>query len=492
MKKLKDLNLIQFVPVIFICSMVFQSIFGYTQPVVEPKKKDTGVVEVKADTTKSGEGGLDLNKIKDGTYEGTGTGFRGPVKVSVTVKEHKITEIKIVSNSDDASFFNRASEGVIPLIIERQSLDVDVVSGATYSSKGILAAVKNALTGEVDESSAKGNSLQTKKAKKMAAVKESGNYKDGTFTGTGTGFRGAMKVAVTIKNSRIQKIKVLEKKDDAAYFERAKKGVLSAIIKKQTTNVDAVSGATFSSNGLIEAVRNALKKAEKKQKDPTTEETSTEETNTSLTLDGEYKNGTFKGTGTGFRGEIEASVKIKKNRMVSIQVKNEKDDQSFFERACKVITSMLKLQKADVDVVSGATYSSKGIIQAVNEALKKASKNETTTEEEEENPPKEDEEMKVYTGSAICYPDEDEDFTEYTLTLEIAVKDGTVMAIRNIKGAGDGYMVINDDYIEMAQEGLIPDLLSGKSTKECDAVSGATCSSKAILNAYDDAVSKME
>ena len=57
------------------------------------------------------------------------------VKVSVTVKDHKITAIKVLSNSDDAAFFNRASAGVIKNILAKQSLKVDVVSGATYSSK---------------------------------------------------------------------------------------------------------------------------------------------------------------------------------------------------------------------------------------------------------------------------------------------------------------------------------------------------------------------
>ena len=77
------------------------------------------------------------------------------VKVSVTVKNHKITAIKVLSNSDDAAFFNRASAGVIKNILAKQSLKVDVVSGATYSSNGIIKAVKNALTGEEDKSSAK-------------------------------------------------------------------------------------------------------------------------------------------------------------------------------------------------------------------------------------------------------------------------------------------------------------------------------------------------
>lgn len=67
------------------------------------------------------------------------------VKVSVTVKDHKITAIKVLSNSDDAAFFNRASAGVIKNILAKQSLKVDVVSGATYSSNGIHGSSTKAL-----------------------------------------------------------------------------------------------------------------------------------------------------------------------------------------------------------------------------------------------------------------------------------------------------------------------------------------------------------
>ena len=66
---------------------------------------------------------------------------------------------------------------------------------------------------------------------------------------------------MTIKKNKIKSIKILENHDDAAYFNRAKGILLPLMVKKQSTNVDAVSGATFSSNGIIKAVRNALSKA---------------------------------------------------------------------------------------------------------------------------------------------------------------------------------------------------------------------------------------
>lgn len=83
--------------------------------------------------------------IKDGVYEGTGEGFRGPMTVAVTVEGQLITKVEVTENRDDKQWFDRATAGVIPLIVENQAADVDVVTGATYSSLGIKRAVADAL-----------------------------------------------------------------------------------------------------------------------------------------------------------------------------------------------------------------------------------------------------------------------------------------------------------------------------------------------------------
>lgn len=86
------------------------------------------------------------SKYKNGVYEGSGTGFRnGTTTVSVTIQNDVITNIKILSNDDSPRFFNFASSRIISEIKNSQSADVDTVSGATYSSMGIIDAVQNAL-----------------------------------------------------------------------------------------------------------------------------------------------------------------------------------------------------------------------------------------------------------------------------------------------------------------------------------------------------------
>lgn len=86
------------------------------------------------------------SKYKNGIYEGSGTGFRnGTTTVSVTIQNDVITNIKILSNEDSPRFFNFASSQIISELTNAHSANVDTVSGATYSSMGIIEAVKNAL-----------------------------------------------------------------------------------------------------------------------------------------------------------------------------------------------------------------------------------------------------------------------------------------------------------------------------------------------------------
>lgn len=84
-------------------------------------------------------------KYRDGTFTGTGEGYYGPVTVSVTISQDVITAVAVNSYLDDDDYFGDAQAGVVPAILSRQSPEVSAVSGATYSSRGIMAAVRDAL-----------------------------------------------------------------------------------------------------------------------------------------------------------------------------------------------------------------------------------------------------------------------------------------------------------------------------------------------------------
>ena len=111
-----------------------------TETIIESAGMES-VEETEVENTEAAavlDGAFDL---ADGTYEGSANGFSGKIKVSVVIKNQTIRSINILSNSDDEAFFNRAKEGVTASILAKQSTDVDTVSGATYSSRGLMNAV---------------------------------------------------------------------------------------------------------------------------------------------------------------------------------------------------------------------------------------------------------------------------------------------------------------------------------------------------------------
>lgn len=92
----------------------------------------------------------------------------------------------------------------------------------------------------------------------LSDIINNNNYQDGAYTGTGSGFRGDITVEVMAEGGQITAITVVSSNDDKQFFDRAKSSIISDIISNQSVEVDAVSGATFSSSGIIEAVANAL------------------------------------------------------------------------------------------------------------------------------------------------------------------------------------------------------------------------------------------
>jgi uncharacterized protein with FMN-binding domain len=87
---------------------------------------------------------VDLSKIEDGVYTGSFGAIPVTAEVQVTVSNHKITDIKILKHDNGQG---SAAEVLPDKVVEAQSLKVDLISGATYSSKVILKAIENALNG---------------------------------------------------------------------------------------------------------------------------------------------------------------------------------------------------------------------------------------------------------------------------------------------------------------------------------------------------------
>ncbi|MDD4363924.1 MAG: FMN-binding protein [Atribacterota bacterium] len=87
---------------------------------------------------------VDLQKTEDGIYLGEFTGGRWKNKIEVTIKDHRITDIKMLQASD-MSGLKDIGEKVFKKVEEKQSLQIDTVSGATVHTKAILKSIENAL-----------------------------------------------------------------------------------------------------------------------------------------------------------------------------------------------------------------------------------------------------------------------------------------------------------------------------------------------------------
>ena len=83
--------------------------------------------------------------FKEGTYLGSANGYKGDIKVEVKLSKDKIEDIKVISNTD-TPIISEAPVNIIPKkVLQTQGLGVDVVAGATGTSRGVIAAINNAI-----------------------------------------------------------------------------------------------------------------------------------------------------------------------------------------------------------------------------------------------------------------------------------------------------------------------------------------------------------
>ena len=522
-------------------------VYAVQKPSPKTESADTTAEDTAEETALEGQ----VFDLPDGIYEGTGTGFAGKITVAVEIKDKKIVAITVLNvEADDAAFFNRA-KGVIDRIIQSQNLDVDVVSGATYSSRGIISAVKNALTGEKDSGKTAENPGKGEGSTTVAEVADAAAYKDGTYYGSATGFAGPIKVKVVISGGKIAFIEIVSTSDGSSYISKAS-AITGKIVSSQSTNVDTVSGATYSSVGIINAVRNALAQA---AVDGSTVPASTENTEQnnqqnqsaptpSVSGNFPYPDGTYYGTAEGYLGDVKVAIVLKNHTIQSVQILENEDDAAFFNRARAVVNNIVKNQTTGVDVVSGATYSSNGVINAVKAALESAkaaanpsngnnsnngnqnnnnsgnnngntgNNNNSNNNGSTEKPDDSNTNAPTYyadgsyTVTVKCEPDESEDFDAYNLTATITVKGDKITAISNVSGDGDSS---NDRYINWAANGrsnnvgIISQIIGlatidmskenaettmNEAIANVDVVSRATCSSQALKDACKEALNQ--
>ena len=533
-----------------------------TLPVKTAASSGVGQGSTTTPTTEVPEGGY-----KDGTYQGSGTGFGGTITVQVTVSGGKITAVDILSASGETGSYFASAQGVVSKVLSSQSPNVDAVSGATYSSNGIIQAVQNALSqaGNSDSATPGATPTPTPKPAKKPKKDTSVSYKDGVYEGQAEGFDGIVTVKVTIKNGKIKKISNTNT-DTPEFFNKAWKTIKSNVISRQSTSeIDTVSGATFSSNGILGALSQALSKADQsgttdsKEEDITpTPTTVPDETVTPIpteipqptkTPDNPsdeqpvvklLKDGTYTGSAMGYSGKVNITLTIKDGKITEVTNTNS-DTRSFFNKAWRSIQpKILEKQSTEgIDTVSGATFSSMGILDASKIALEQAKNTEvqpSVTPEPTEvpnptNTPKPTSVPEPTTApepTAVPEPTEapaptsapePTDTPENSVTPEPtatpeptpvpagAYTDGTYTGIGEGNDGPDSVQVTvtisggqivgatyfsydDEEYADTAWEGILGQVMGKQSADSVDTVSGCTYSSQGFIQAFRNALNQ--
>ena len=228
-------------------------------------------------------------------------------------------------------------------IDDTDETDGSILKTKKSKSKIKKAGIKTGKTKALPEKSAAASGQGQGTTTTPTTSVPKGGYKDGTYQGSGTGFGGTITVQVTISGGKIASIEILSASGETGSYFASAKGVISKMISGQTPNVDAVSGATYSSNGIIQAVQNALSKAGKGKTTKTTKKTTKKNTNTSNKTttpveitkpSGEvtYKDGTYTAEAEGFDGPVKVTVTIKDGKITAITNTNT-DTKEYFNKA---------------------------------------------------------------------------------------------------------------------------------------------------------------
>lgn len=186
-----------------------------------------------------------------GTYTAQVQGFGGPVEAVVTVDEANITDLKITGEAETPDLGGAAIPTLQAAILKNQTTEVDSVSGATITSDAVKEAVLTALK------EARGESVQEETV--PAAAVTNGTYAPGTYTAEVRGMK-AMTISVTVDKDKIIDIQVEHQETEgigAPVVDQMKE----TILELQGLGIDAVSGATLTSNAMIEGVAECVRQA---------------------------------------------------------------------------------------------------------------------------------------------------------------------------------------------------------------------------------------
>ena len=289
---------------------------------------------------------------------GEAEGFGGPVQAEVTVAGDKIIALSLTGEGETPEIGGAAMSSLTEAITAAQTLEgVDAVSGATITSEAVFSAVKSAMGIETVEAETEPAQEETETEKAEEAEETKAAAVEGALTGTAKGFGGEIQAQVVVDESGVITDLLLTGEEETPEIGgTAMEELTSAILEKGTVEgVDAVSGATVTSEGVFAAVKAAV------------EAEAVEEETKAVAVEG-----ALTGTAKGFGGEIQAQVVVDESGVITdLLLMGDGETPEIGGTAMEELTSAI-LEKGTVegvDAVSGATVTSEGVFAAVKAAL---------------------------------------------------------------------------------------------------------------------------
>ena len=358
------------------------------------------------------------------SFTGTGRGLMGDIKVEVGFS---IDSIKIIQEEETVGIGDLALRSIPDRIVEANSLDVDAITSATITTDGIKNAVKDALYQAVEEIT--GEALMAEEAGPKSAVA-------GEMIGTGAGLHGPVVVRVESSDGiTIENVEVIEHSETPGIGTKAIDELPAIIVQNNNYDVDHISGATVTSNAIKEGVKEAMETG-----GGTSEQ--------------------FLVSAIGSNGPIMLSFETTDGKSIQdIQIVNEQVEFNIskkVEETDSVSAASVKAEEEEVEEVDSISSPSKSVIEA-----------DLSTFETGEN---------EYLGQG--------DGMNGSLVVRITTADGTkiddVTVLEHHETEGIGTLAID----------ALPKQIVKKQSLELDSISGASVTSRAILDGTKEALEK--
>lgn len=294
-----------------------------------------GFLQVATNLTSQGE-----------TLTATAKGFGGDVTVTLIVDGDDIVSVTAVGASETQGIGSNAIEQLPALIADADSADVDGVSGATITSNAIKTAVNAALGIESAEEPA----APAEEPAKETSAQPAAPAPEGALTATAEGFGGDVTVTVVVEGDDIVSVTAVGADETPGIGSNAIEQLPGKIAEADSTDVDGVSGATYTSDAIKKAVEEAL--ASKGE------------------AAAPAADGALTGTAKGFGGDVTVTVTVDGDDILTVEAVGADETPGIGSNAIEQLPAkIVEADSTEVEVVSGATYTSKAIIEAVNAAL---------------------------------------------------------------------------------------------------------------------------